>query len=312
MNDDSNKSALPQDIIKKMERIGYRIVGPSKHSAVKICTWTRNSLCGRGPCYKEKFYGIESHRCMEMTPSIPFCTESCQFCWRLRELNSPKWIGPVDPPNVVIDECIKARRGLLQGFAGNPDVACGKIHEAERPTQVAISLDGEPMLYPHISELVEEILTRKMTAFLVTNGTLPNAIGELNVEPTNLYVTLAGPNESVFRETARPLIPDAWKRLMESLALLKNLSCTTVVRLTLVRELNMVNPEQYAKMISDTESKYVEVKGFMSVGSARERLPYTSMPLHGEIQKFAEKISEHSGYKIVDEHAPSRVVLLKR
>ena len=27
-------------------------------------------LRGRGGCYKHTFYGIESHRCMETTPSL--------------------------------------------------------------------------------------------------------------------------------------------------------------------------------------------------------------------------------------------------
>lgn len=27
-------------------------------------------LRGRGGCYKHTFYGIESHRCMEVTPSL--------------------------------------------------------------------------------------------------------------------------------------------------------------------------------------------------------------------------------------------------
>lgn len=32
--------------------------------------WTKSMLRGRGGCYKHSFYGIESHRCMEMTPSL--------------------------------------------------------------------------------------------------------------------------------------------------------------------------------------------------------------------------------------------------
>ena len=39
-------------------------------------------LRGRGGCYKHAFYGIESHRCMETTPSLA-CANKCVFCWRL-------------------------------------------------------------------------------------------------------------------------------------------------------------------------------------------------------------------------------------
>ena len=33
-------------------------------------------LRGRGGCYKHTFYGIESHRCMETTPSLA-CANKC-------------------------------------------------------------------------------------------------------------------------------------------------------------------------------------------------------------------------------------------
>ena len=60
-------------------RAGYRIVG--SHSGVKLCRWTKSMLRGRGGCYKHTFYGIESHRCMEATPSLA-CANKCVFCWR--------------------------------------------------------------------------------------------------------------------------------------------------------------------------------------------------------------------------------------
>lgn len=51
------------------------------HSGVKMCRWTKSMLRGRGGCYKHTFYGIESHRCMESTPSLA-CANKCVFCWR--------------------------------------------------------------------------------------------------------------------------------------------------------------------------------------------------------------------------------------
>ena len=58
---------------------GYKILG--SHSGVKLCRWTKAQLRGRGGCYKHSFYGIESHRCMETTPSLA-CANKCVFCWR--------------------------------------------------------------------------------------------------------------------------------------------------------------------------------------------------------------------------------------
>ncbi|XP_010783447.1 S-adenosyl-L-methionine-dependent tRNA 4-demethylwyosine synthase-like [Notothenia coriiceps] len=58
---------------------GYKLIG--SHSGVKLCRWTKSMLRGRGGCYKHTFYGIESHRCMETTPSLA-CANKCVFCWR--------------------------------------------------------------------------------------------------------------------------------------------------------------------------------------------------------------------------------------
>ena len=68
-------SALAQALTKQ----GYRLIG--SHSGVKLCRWTKSMLRGRGGCYKHTFYGIESHRCMETTPSLA-CANKCVFCWR--------------------------------------------------------------------------------------------------------------------------------------------------------------------------------------------------------------------------------------
>ena len=296
--------------MKNMEKIGYRIVGPNKHSAVKICSWTRNSLRGRGVCYKEKFYGIQAHRCLQMSPAVPFCTNNCLYCWRLRTATKPEWSGPADDPDIILDEAIQAQRKLLQGFAGNQE-AQDKFYEAERPNQVAISLDGEPTLYPKLNGLISEVLKRKMTAFLVTNGTMPKVIENLT-QPTQLYISLSAPNKEIHKKTCQPLLKDAWERLQKSISFLQNFTCNTVIRLTLVKNLNMTKPDQYAKIIDKSNTKFVECKAYMCVGGSRKRLKYEQMPSHEEIQTFAKQVAEHSGYKIKDEQKESRVVLLTR
>lgn len=58
-----------------------KCLGAGSHSGVKLCRWTKSMLRGRGGCYKHAFYGIESHRCMEATPSLA-CANKCVFCWR--------------------------------------------------------------------------------------------------------------------------------------------------------------------------------------------------------------------------------------
>ncbi|UCG94994.1 MAG: 4-demethylwyosine synthase TYW1 [archaeon] len=296
--------------VKRLEAIGYRFVGKHRHSAVKTCSWTRKALTGEGFCYKQQFYGISSHRCLQMSPAVPFCKHRCRFCWRDTSITYPEWEGPVDEPEEIIDGCIEAQRELLTGFRGNNKVEEKMVKEAFSPNQVAISLAGEPTEYPKISELIGTFKERKFTVFLVTNGTNPEVLENL-AEPTNLYITLPAPDPETYDKTCLPVV-NSWENIMKSLDLLKSFSCTTVVRLTLVKGLNFIRPELYAKILDKTDSDYVEVKSFMSVGYSRERLPYEDMPLHPEIKKFAKKIEENCSYKAVDDSRWSRVVLMKK
>ncbi|WP_292477611.1 hypothetical protein [Methanothrix sp.] len=50
---------------KTLARQGYHLVGSG---AVKPCLWLNRSLRGGDQCYKHHFYGIASHRCVQMTP----------------------------------------------------------------------------------------------------------------------------------------------------------------------------------------------------------------------------------------------------
>ena len=246
-----------------LEKQQYRLVG--EHSAVKVCEWTKKSLTSGNPCYKEQFYGIKSHRCVEMTPAMGYCNHSCIFCWRMNEKN----VGiemPVecDEPSEIIDGCIEARNKLLIGFKGHDKVEAKKFEEAMNPNQFAISLDGEPTLYPKISDLIQELNKRKFTSFLVSNGTKPGVLSKITL-PTNLYLSLDAPDEKVHKKATRPLFEGSWGKVNESLELFPSLDTTKVIRLTLVKGLNMVDAEGYAKLIKKAEPDYVEAKAYMLV-----------------------------------------------
>ncbi|MEM7819362.1 MAG: 4-demethylwyosine synthase TYW1 [Candidatus Aenigmatarchaeota archaeon] len=292
-----------------LEKKGYRFVGKNKHSAVKVCEWTRHAIRGKNFCYKQKFYGIQSHRCIQMSPAVFICNHKCLFCWRSTPF-LPKWFGPIDNPSEILDESIEAQRKILQGFWGSaPDKR--KVREAMNPNQVAISLVGEPCFYPKLPELVDEVLDRKMTAFVVTNGTIPEMVEKLiEHQPTNMYITLPAPNEKIYKKTCLPA-KNYWKNIMKSLSLFKEFD-RSVIRLTLVKGLNFINPEEYAKIIDDASPNFVEVKSYMNVGGSRKKLNYSQMPLHSEIKNFAEIIEKNSSYKIKDEKSDSRVVVLSR
>jgi len=128
-------------------------------------------------------------------------------------------------------------------------------------------------------------------------------------QPTQLYITLPAPDEKLYLKCCRPLIKNGWKKINESLKLLKKFK-RNVIRLTLVKDLNMVKPEEYAKLIKKYKPKFVEVKAYMWVGYSKKRLKLEDMPRRDDIREFAKKIAKYSGYKIIDEKKESRVVLL--
>jgi tRNA wybutosine-synthesizing protein 1 len=302
------KVQIPNEAVKRFTNASYRIVGT--HSGVSVCHWTKESLRRNRVCYKEKWYGIESHRCLEMTPSLVWCTHRCQFCWRPLECTVKGEPEP-DEPSEIIDACIEARKLLLTGFKGNDVVDKKKWEEANNPTSAAISLAGEPTMYPRIGELVEEFKKRQMTSFLVTNGTMPERLVKIKAEPTNLYVSLCAPDKQTYLKVNRPVIKNGWERLNKTLEILSSFNCRKVLRLTLVKGLNLKSPEKYAKLILEANPDFVEPKGYSWVGESRQRLGEENVPSMEDIREFSNELSEKTGYKIKAEDEPSKVFLLK-
>ncbi len=305
-----NEELMQKELKKLLEKQQYRFAG--SHTAIKICEWTKKSLKDEDVCYKEKFYNIKSHLCYQMSPAINFCSHSCLFCWRPTEYNLGFKFKATDEPKDIIDNCIKAQRKLLNGFWGNPKANKKKLEEAQNPKMFAISLSGEPTFYSRLPELIDKLKKRKIVSFLVTNGTNPSMLKKLinkKAQPTQLYITLPAPDEKAYVKVCRPLIKNGWKRINESLKLLKRFK-RNVIRLTLVKNVNMIKPEKYGELIKKYKPRYVECKGYVWVGYSRKRLKQENMPLHREIKEFARKIARYSGYKIIDEKENSRVVLL--
>ena len=252
-----------------------------------------------------------------MSPSLFYCTQQCLFCWRAQsgdlqirwdEMKLPNW----DPPEEIVQGSLKAQAKILSGYGGNPKTNWQKLTEALTPRHVAISLTGEPTLYGHIGELITAFHKRGFTTFLVSNGTVPSKLAELGEEPTQLYISVCAPNETVFKRVCRPQVPNAWTKLMETLTLLPSFRCPTVIRMTLVKEHNMVSVDEYARLVEKSNPTYIEAKAYMHVGFSSLRLDYGNMPQHKEISDFAAGLAERTGYSIIDESVESRVVLLSK
>jgi len=288
---------------------GYRIVG--NHSAIKVCHWTKQAIRGTGTCYKHKFYGISSWQCIQATVTLDVCSLRCIHCWRDIDYN-PKNVKFTDEPKDIVNGFIEEHKKVLMGFYGTDKVHKERLDESMKPKHVALSLTGDACMYPRLPELINEIHKNDMTSFLVTNGTFTSMIKKLiDRQPTQLYITLPAPNEEIYNLVCNPLGPGGWQRILESISLLKYFK-RSVIRLTLAKGINFMNPEGYAKIINDNEFSFLELKSAMPIGGAMYRMSFDQMPKHEEIRNFAEEIEKLTNLKIIDEQPESSVVLMSK
>ena len=297
-----------QDLSTELEGQGYQLVG--KHSAVKMCYWTRQSLTQGRDCYKGRFYGIQSHRCLQMSPAIDSCNLHCRFCWRNQGWENDEVMPEYDDPEGLLDRSIAAQRRVLSGFKGDAGVELDRWQESQSPRHIAISLTGEPTLYPKMNRFLELCHERGITTFLVTNGTNPDALRHLDPLPTQLYISVTAPNAEIFRRLTLPAQPEAWDRLQESLEILRDLPTRRVVRHTLVKGWNLGWVEEYAAMDLLARPDFIEPKGYVYMGKSRQRLGTDHVPSHAEIGGFARALACRTGYQLLDESPESKVYLL--
>jgi tRNA wybutosine-synthesizing protein 1 len=318
--------SIPEPVLKKLVKQKYHIIG--NHSAVKMCGWTGKKIKGGIACYKNAFYGIESHRCIQSTPVLLFCNHACVFCWRMMPeesliLNKPAFSDTPAPEfewdksEAIVDQFISAHRKTVSGFGGSSLVGKTLFKEANDPKHVALSLTGEPTMYPYLSDLLSEFHKRGISTFLVTNGTFPEAIEKWETLPTQLYVSLVAPNKEVYLKAIRPISPILWEKYMKTLAMFPELGkkTRTVLRMTLTRNVNTAPIEGYIEQILIAKPHYAEVKSMVFVGGSRNPsrgLSFDSMLSMDEIREYAKKLADATGYLVAAEHIPSRIVLLCR
>jgi len=313
---------LADGVRKRYEAANYGIVG--NHSGVQICSWTKKALRGKGVCYKQKFYGVDCSRCCQMSPALAWCQQNCAFCWRpmewMRRIDMKE--SEADEPEAIIESCVGQRKRLMNGIGGAHDVRRELFDLSFRPFPAhwAISLSGEPTIYPKLGKLVKALRARKevRSIFIVTNGQEPERIKRMAKEgalPTQLYVSLVACDEGLFKKINKPVYGDGWERLNRTLGLLANLDCRTVIRFTLIKGMNDSDDQlgRFAAMLERARSDFIEVKSYMYLGLSRERLKMENMAFHEHIKERAEKLlSMMPGYGYEDEDARSRIVLLKR
>ncbi|KAK4223768.1 S-adenosyl-L-methionine-dependent tRNA 4-demethylwyosine synthase [Podospora fimiseda] len=297
---------------------GYAIVG--SHSGVKICRWTKSALRGRGSCYKYSFYGINSHQCMETTPSLS-CSNKCVFCWR--HGTNPvgtSWRWVVDPPDLIFNGVKENHYKKIKMMRGVPGVRAERFAEAMRIRHCALSLVGEPIFYPYINEFLGMLHKERISSFLVCNAQHPDQLATLQ-HVTQLYVSIDASNKESLRRIDRPLHRDFWERFQKCLEILRErrFRQRTVFRLTLVKGFNLEDEaEGYADLVEKGLPCFVEIKGVTYCGtstSSSAGLTMSNVPFYPEVQDFVvalEKALLKRGlnYGIAAEHAHSCCILL--
>lgn len=306
------KEMVTPVIRANLEKQGYKIIG--SHGGVKICRWTKAQLRGRGGCYKHSFYGIESHRCMEATPSLA-CANKCVFCWRHHTNPVGKnWQWKMDDALDIVNSAIDQHTKMIKQMKGVPGVEPERLTEGLTPRHCALSLVGEPIMYPEINTLIDELHRRHISTFLVTNAQFPDKIKMLK-PITQLYVSVDAATKDSLKAIDRPLFSDFWERFLDSLKALQEKQQRTVYRLTLVKGWNVEDLDAYSSLFTVGNPDFIEIKGVTYCGSsATSKLTMENVPWHADVKAFSEALAQKSNgeYEVACEHVHSCCVLLAK
>ena len=305
-------------IVKQLKKAKY---GVADHSTVGLCHWTKKSFRGEGTCYKHKFYGISTHSCMEFSPAGMYCENRCVYCWRPMEFYETMEMKPenVAEPEEIMTNLMAERKKLIMGHYGDPNQDKKKLDESLLPSHYAISLSGEPTMYPKLPELIKYLKSLEATKsiFLVTNGQEPDMIqklGDENALPTQLYLSTNAADYKSFLKINRPRYDDSWERWNRTLKMLSTLGTRTVLRITLIRGYN--DDEEmipaFASLLQKSNAHFVEIKSYMHIGRSTNRLEHSDMLEMDEVRSFADKlVQENNAFTVMDESGISRIVILQ-
>lgn len=230
-------------------------------------------------------------------------------------------IGEADSPEFIIEKTVEQRKRLFSGLGGAADSNVGMFKDAFNrfPAHWAISLSGEPAIYPKLPELIG--LLKKNPAvksvFLVTNGQEPGMLLRLKKEkalPTQLYISVDAADKDAYLAVNAPVYPDGWERLNKSLEMIADFPCRRVLRFTVIEGINDGEGmlPLYGKLFEKGGADFIEVKAYMHLGFSRKRLGRGNMPAHKYVKELSGKLLEFlPGFKFEDEDSASRIVLLK-
>jgi tRNA wybutosine-synthesizing protein 1 len=218
-----------------------------------------------------------------------------------------------------VQNLMAERKKLINGFYGRAKNDKQKLDESLLPAHYAISLSGEPTMYPKLPQLVKYLKTLKATKsiFLVTNGQEPDMLRRLASEdalPTQIYLSTNASNKKMFLQVNRPRHKDAWERWQDSLHFLSSVDTRTVLRMTMIRGYNdgAEHIGEFAEMMQQGEPHFIEIKSYMHIGMSTQRLEMDNMLFMDEVRSYAKALCEKMpAFSVMDESEISRIVVLQ-
>ncbi|EMP41075.1 tRNA wybutosine-synthesizing protein 1 like protein [Chelonia mydas] len=127
-----------------------------------------------------------------------------------------EWRWKMDQPEMILREAIENHQSLIKQFKGVPGVRVDRFEEGMVVKHCALSLVGEPIMYPEINTFLKLLHRHNISSFLVTNAQFPVEIR--NLEPvTQLYVSVDASTKESLKKIDRPLFKDFWQRFLDSL-----------------------------------------------------------------------------------------------
>ncbi|MEJ1286965.1 hypothetical protein NN561_017979 [Cricetulus griseus] len=157
---------------------------------------------------------------------------------------------------------------------GVPGLKAERFEEGMEVKHCALSLVGEPIMYPEINRLLKLLHQHGISSFLVTNAQFPEEIR--NLRPvTQLYVSVDASTKDSLKKIDRPLFKDFWQRFLDSL-------------------------------------KALAAKGVTYCGeSAASSLTMANVPWHEEVVRFVQELVDLlPDYEIACEHEHSNCLLI--
>ncbi|KAM7398918.1 hypothetical protein PAMP_018222 [Pampus punctatissimus] len=283
-DEEERREMITPSLREALTKQGYKLIG--SHSGVKLCRWTK-FVC-----------------CSPFLLSVP----------TTRHHTNPvgtEWRWKMDPAEKILQDSLEKHQNMIRQFRGVPGVKPERYKEGLAVKHCALSLVGEPIMYPEINAFVRLLHSHHISSFLVTNAQFPNEIRSL-VPVTQLYVSVDASTKDSLKKIDRPLFKDFWTRFLDSLKALGEKRQRTVYRLTLVKAWNVEEMQAYSELIALGQPDFIEVKGVTYCGdSSASSLTMANVPWHQEVVAFVQQLADMlPQYEIACEHEHSNCLLI--